>query len=663
MMRRSIRPFIGRSAFSACACVGVAAAMLALMATRAAADPPPPLVLTPLPLLQPSIVNVSNEPTQRFGEAYAAVNPKNPNNIVATYNQDQFIRSCAAASVAFTDHHCDIVPAHIGGTPFVFPEPRVNFGLAFPDVATPQWFTCGVFTSFDRGETWQHVPIPGWPDGHPELKDQGDCAVAAAPDGSFYVTFDDLNWSSPSNALPTCGIGSTRSTDGGLTWGPVVLTGTACDGPKVIGDLDDGRVYEGSGGAIGPRATADPTTPPGNIGDLYFASTTDGASWTGPFRAGGGESGCTTPFNCTTTGFNVSGRNSAGKGTLAVSIRSTSASACTFLVGTGAPCLVFQYSTDAGASWTRRAVPAAATIVSAVQVAADPSTSGHYTVAGQNASGQFVAIQTADYGDTWSALGATVIDPVAFVKFHPWMNYSRTGVLGLTWSANQAAGGSGGSQPYKVYAAISYDGGATWPAGAIEVSNGTSPAWGTCLSASYNESDVPVGTTSAFCAVSDDYSHIILGPDVAIVSWADWRGNPGTSGCTTPPCDRAGYVSRLRFLNYEFGDFLQPINSDGSSIFKLGSTVPVKFQLSVKSINVDWASAKLTFAKVDNGVEGTEVEAVSTAAATSGDAFRYDPVAQQYIFNWGTKGLTKGTYKLTATLDDATTHSVFVSLK
>jgi hypothetical protein len=55
------------------------------------------------------------------------------------------------------------------------------------------------------------------------------------------------------------------------------------------------------------------------------------------------------------------------------------------------------------------------------------------------------------------------------------------------------------------------------------------------------------------------------------------------------------------------------------------------------------------------------VEATSTAAATTGSAFRYDD--SQYVFNWSTKGLAPGTYRVEADLGGGVTHAVQISLK
>jgi hypothetical protein len=109
---------------------------------------------------------------------------------------------------------------------------------------------------------------------------------------------------------------------------------------------------------------------------------------------------------------------------------------------------------------------------------------------------------------------------------------------------------------------------------------------------------------------------------------------------------------------------LQPIDLDGSSIFKLGSTVPVKFRLAdVLGTSAGSAVAKLTVAKVSNAIEGDHVEAVSTSAATTGNLFRYDAVDQQYIFNLSTKPLSSGTWNLKISLDDGTTYIQEISLK
>lgn len=148
-------------------------------------------------------------------------------------------------------------------------------------------------------------------------------------------------------------------------------------------------------------------------------------------------------------------------------------------------------------------------------------------------------------------------------------------------------------------------------------------------------------------------------------------GSVGAKTLTLPAgfaSDQAGNqsaaVSAQYSVVYNFRGVLQPINNDGSSVFKLGSTVPVKFQLTdAAGAYVSDATATITVAKVSNGIVGTELEAVSTAAATTGNAFRYDTVAQQYIFNLATKPLSAGTWQLRIVLNDGTAKTVRISLR
>jgi len=116
-------------------------------------------------------------------------------------------------------------------------------------------------------------------------------------------------------------------------------------------------------------------------------------------------------------------------------------------------------------------------------------------------------------------------------------------------------------------------------------------------------------------------------------------------------------------VRYAWSDVRQPINVDGSSVFKLGSTIPVKFQLTGASASISNLVALIYVAKVSNGVAGTEVEPATNVNADAGNVFRYDASANQYIFNWGTKGLTEGTWQIRIDLGDGVTHIVNVSLR
>jgi hypothetical protein len=120
-----------------------------------------------------------------------------------------------------------------------------------------------------------------------------------------------------------------------------------------------------------------------------------------------------------------------------------------------------------------------------------------------------------------------------------------------------------------------------------------------------------------------------------------------------------------------FSGFLQPVNPNGTSRFKLGSTVPVKFRLSCDGTPISTAIAKLYVAKGDSMPDPGVDEAISTSAATTGNLFRYSD--GQYIFNLSTKaGYTnpagdmvafgQGTWTLKIGLDDGTFKSVNIQL-
>jgi hypothetical protein len=140
-----------------------------------------------------------------------------------------------------------------------------------------------------------------------------------------------------------------------------------------------------------------------------------------------------------------------------------------------------------------------------------------------------------------------------------------------------------------------------------------------------------------------------VGPKTVTRTAIDNVGHSVTQSCTTQ-------------VQYMYSGVLQPINPDGLSIFKAGSTVPVKFDLTDAAVSsITTATATLSIAKISDSVEGVFVEAVSTSAATTGSLFRYD--GGHYMFNLSTKGMTAGTYSIKVTLDDGTTYRTQISLK
>ena len=95
--------------------------------------------------------------------------------------------------------------------------------------------------------------------------------------------------------------------------------------------------------------------------------------------------------------------------------------------------------------------------------------------------------------------------------------------------------------------------------------------------------------------------------------------------------------------------FLQPINADGSSVFKAGRVVPVKVRITGTANGHQYTVVTLTVTRVD-GVADPVNEATSAGAANEGDIFRYDAAADQYVYNLDTKALAPGKYRLSVTV-------------
>ena len=138
----------------------------------------------------------------------------------------------------------------------------------------------------------------------------------------------------------------------------------------------------------------------------------------------------------------------------------------------------------------------------------------------------------------------------------------------------------------------------------------------------------------------------LYGPLVECTTDADCDDG---DACTLTDVCREGTCA---YTEYVWSGLLQPINGEGTSIFKHGSTVPVKFRLTGPCAGRPAINARLFIAKVSDSVVGTELEATSTSAADSGNTFRYGAAEDMYIFNLATRPLSPGTWALRVDLGD-----------
>jgi large repetitive protein len=114
---------------------------------------------------------------------------------------------------------------------------------------------------------------------------------------------------------------------------------------------------------------------------------------------------------------------------------------------------------------------------------------------------------------------------------------------------------------------------------------------------------------------------------------------------------------------------LQPINADGTSVFKQTSTVPAKFRVCDYNGNSIGTAGVVSGFRLVQVVSGTSVNTVDEAvdSTTPDTMFRWDPTGQQWIFNISTKyapvNVKNQTYSFTISLNDGSTIMFIFGLK
>jgi hypothetical protein len=181
---------------------------------------------------------------------------------------------------------------------------------------------------------------------------------------------------------------------------------------------------------------------------------------------------------------------------------------------------------------------------------------------------------------------------------------------------------------------------------------------------------IPSGTPT--CTASDS------GAGVASCSVKITGGQAngvGAFGFTATATDKAGNTTTQTGgykVIYRWDGLLQPINDTAhqtdqlTSVFKGGSTVPAKLQLKKADGTVVQANSLPQWLSPTKGSPTTASvdEIVYTESATTGGTYRWDSTAQQYIYNWSTKGSTAGFYyRVGVSLDDGQTYYVNIGLR
>lgn len=157
-----------------------------------------------------------------------------------------------------------------------------------------------------------------------------------------------------------------------------------------------------------------------------------------------------------------------------------------------------------------------------------------------------------------------------------------------------------------------------------------------------NSAGSGVTTGSGIATTSYDASALSVGDHMVVASW--------TSDDTCNYNDAGG--SGTLGVTYMFLGFQQPINADGSSIFK-GPGIPVKIKIAdYNGAPITDAEAHVFFAFGTPAIVGDVAEALANTNGDSGNLMRYDPTANQYIFNWDISRLANGTHTVRVDLGE-----------
>jgi hypothetical protein len=178
-----------------------------------------------------------------------------------------------------------------------------------------------------------------------------------------------------------------------------------------------------------------------------------------------------------------------------------------------------------------------------------------------------------------------------------------------------------------------------------------------------NGAGTPTGSVDFFDATTNaDLGSVVL--------------SSGTALLTTKALAAGSHVIQVRYggdgtflpslavvvqsVQYNFSGFLPPLHPNMA--YAQGRTIPIKFQLSdangqfITSLS---AITNLQVAPVNaNGSLGTPFN----PTAAGGTGLRYDATANQYVFNWQTRGLAAGAYQILLALNDGTTHTLTLTL-
>ena len=150
-------------------------------------------------------------------------------------------------------------------------------------------------------------------------------------------------------------------------------------------------------------------------------------------------------------------------------------------------------------------------------------------------------------------------------------------------------------------------------------------------------------------AVDVTYANNVLGTATASAAWGGDGNHTGSSASAT---------FEITFVWFGFDD---PIQAGRS--YNPGRTIPLKFSIGDGSGQVVQQLGSPAFARSGNlGACDTAPDDATAPAATPDGGSPFTWTGGQYHYNWSTKGLTPGLYRLFASLGDGTVRHLDVCL-
>jgi hypothetical protein len=176
---------------------------------------------------------------------------------------------------------------------------------------------------------------------------------------------------------------------------------------------------------------------------------------------------------------------------------------------------------------------------------------------------------------------------------------------------------------------------------------------------------------AATCTATDSLSGVDSCKVVVTGGNANGVGGFSYTATATDKAGNSTTITGTYKVIYRWDGFLQPINDTAhqvgtsTSIFKAGSTIPVKLQLKkADGTVVQAAAAPAWLTPVKGSVMSLPVdETAYSATADSGSTYRYDTTAMQYIYNWKTGSAGGNYWRIGVTLDDGQTYYVNIGLR